>query len=180
MLATRPGGGRGGGHGWRFGLKQRLTAPPTPPRVALMALDPDRLLPLASFRHAMRRFLAASEAINRAAGVTQQQYQAMLAIAAWSGPPMTMKALAEDLLLTPHAAVQLVDRLTKAGLARRTPSQADRRSVELTLTTDGVDLLEILVGQHGEEMLKREPALSAALRRLRTLRSASDPSADRS
>ena len=43
----------------------------------------------------MRRFLAASEAISRAAGVTQQQYQAMLAIGAWSDGAMTITDLAE-------------------------------------------------------------------------------------
>jgi DNA-binding MarR family transcriptional regulator len=145
-----------------------------------MSLDPDRLLPLASFRHAMRRFLAASEAISKAAGVTQQQYQAMLAIAAWTGPPMTMKDLSEELLLTHHAAVQLVDRLAKAGLAQRNPSSADRRSVELSLTAAGADVLETLLGQHQEEMLKREPALSSSLRRLRGLKSANGPVADKS
>jgi hypothetical protein len=77
----------------------------------------------------MRRFLAASEAISRAAGVTQQQYQALLAIQAWSPEAMTMKDLADQLLLTHHAAVQLVNRLTKAGRAARAPSPSDGRSV---------------------------------------------------
>lgn len=144
-----------------------------------MALDPDRFLPLASFRHALRRFLAASETISRNAGVTQQQYQAMLAIAAWPGGAMSVKDLSEDLLLTHHAAVQLVDRLAKAGLARRAPSSIDRRSVELSLTEDGAALLEDLASLHLAEMLRREPALSTSLRRLRRLRSASDPDVDR-
>ena len=78
-----------------------------------MVLEPDLFLPLANFRHAMRRFLAASETISRDAGVTQQQYQAMLAIAAWPGGAMSVKDLSEELLLTHHAAVQLVDRLAK-------------------------------------------------------------------
>lgn len=135
-----------------------------------MALNPDRLQALAGFRRAMRQFLAASEAISRTAGITQQQYQAMLAIAAWTGSPMTMKDLAEELLLTHHAAVQLVDRLAKAELARRLPSSADRRSVELSLTTQGAALLEDLMRLHEAEMLQREPALSSSLRRLRKLK----------
>ena len=118
----------------------------------------------------MRRFLAASEAISRAAGVTQQQYPAMLAIGAWSDGAMTITDLAEELLLTHHAAVQLVDRLAKAGLARRAPSAADRRRVELTLTEGGASLLDALAGEHLEEMLRQEPALSASLRRLRRMR----------
>ncbi|MBS0333831.1 MAG: MarR family transcriptional regulator [Proteobacteria bacterium] len=134
-----------------------------------MALDPDSFRALAGFRSALRRFLAASEAISKAAGVTQQQYQAMLSIAAWPGGAMSMKDLAEELLLTHHAAVQLVDRLAKAGLARRAPSTVDRRSVELSLTPEGAALLDALATQHLAEMLKRKPALGASLRRLRPL-----------
>jgi len=144
-----------------------------------MVSAPDRFLTLASFRHALRRFLAASEAISRSAGITQQQYQAILAIAAWPGEVMTMKDLADDLLLTHHAAVQLVDRLAKAGLAQRTTSRVDRRSVELTLTAAGAALLERLATLHQAEMLRREPALSASLRRLRKLRPAKDPGAEK-
>jgi DNA-binding MarR family transcriptional regulator len=144
-----------------------------------MVSAPDRFLTLASFRHALRRFLAASEAISRSAGITQQQYQAILAIAAWPGEVMTMKDLADDLLLTHHAAVQLVDRLAKAGLAQRTTSSVDRRSVELTLTAAGAALLERLATLHQAEMLRREPALSASLRRLRKLRPAKDPGAEK-
>jgi len=127
---------------------------------------------MAGYRRAMRQFLAASEAISRSAGATQQQYQAMLAIAAWTGAPMSMRDLAEELLLTHHAAVQLVDRLGKAGLARRIASIADRRTVELSLTTKGAALLEDLMSRHQDEMLKREPALSSSLRRLRKLKGA--------
>lgn len=144
-----------------------------------MVSAPDRFLTLASFRHALRRFLAASEAISRSAGITQQQYQAILAIAAWPGDVMTMKDLADDLLLTHHAAVQLVDRLAKAGLAQRTTSSVDRRSVELTLTAAGAVLLERLATLHQAEMLRREPALSASLRHLRKLRPAKEPGAEK-
>jgi len=135
-----------------------------------MALDPERLQGLAGFRFALRRFLAASEAISRSAGVTQQQYQALLAIQAWSPEAMTMKDLAEELLLTHHAAVQLVNRLTKAGLAARAPSPSDGRSVLLRLTPDGGALLDALATQHLEEMLRQEPLLSRSLRQLRRLR----------
>jgi DNA-binding MarR family transcriptional regulator len=135
-----------------------------------MPPNPERLQALASYRRAMRQFLAASEAISRSAGVTQQQYQAMLAVGAWTAAPMTMRDLAEELLLTHHAAVQLVDRLAKAGLARRLASNADRRTVELSLTAEGAGLLENLMLRHQDEMLKREPALSSSLRRLRRLR----------
>jgi DNA-binding MarR family transcriptional regulator len=134
-----------------------------------MALDPERFKGLSGFRYALRRFLSASEVISRAAGVTQQQYQALLAIKATDGGEMTMGDLAETLLLTHHAAVQLVDRLTKAGLAQRTQSQEDRRAVLLTLTQQGDDLVETLADRHLEEMLRQEPARRRSLNKLRRL-----------
>jgi DNA-binding MarR family transcriptional regulator len=124
---------------------------------------------LAGFRYALRRFLNASEHISRVAGVTPQQYQAMLAIRIKSDGAMSMKELSEQLLLTHHAAVQLVDRLSKAGLAIRERSAEDRRSVLLRLTARGDELLDELALQHLEEMLRQEPLLSRSLRQLKKI-----------
>jgi DNA-binding MarR family transcriptional regulator len=134
-----------------------------------MTLDPEHYEGLAGFRFALRRFLAASEAISRRAGVTQQQYQVMLAIKTWPAEAMTMKDLAEQLLLTHHAAVQQVDRLAKAGLVERTPSPTDGRSVLVALTPAGATLVDTLAGQHLEEMLRQEPLLARSLRQLRKM-----------
>ena len=131
-----------------------------------MPFDRERYVGLAGFRSALRHFLAASEAISRASGITAQQYQALLAIGC--GPdPMTMKDLAEHLLLQQHTATQMVDRLEKAGLVDRAPSPTDGRSVVLTLTEAGAVLLADLAEQHLVEMLKQEPQLSRSLRRLK-------------
>ena len=135
-----------------------------------MSLDAEQLKGLAGFRFALRQFLAASEVISRRSGVTPQQYQAMLSIAARDGAPMNMKELSEQLLLTHHAAVQLVDRMAKAGLVERRPSTTDRRSVHVALTGEGGRLLETLAAQHLEQMLQREPQLSDSLRKLRQVR----------
>ena len=143
-----------------------------------MTLHPQSAQGLAEFRFALRRFLAASEAISRRAGVTQQQYQALLAIKTRSSPVMTMKALAEQLQLTHHAAVQLVNRLAKAELAKRAPSTGDRRSVRLELTPVGEALIDRLAAEHLREMLRQEPLLSKALRRLRAISPAEEPSAE--
>lgn len=134
-----------------------------------MSLDAERMEGLAGFRYALRRFLSASEQISRAAGVTQQQYQAMLAIRSKPEGAMSMKELAEQLLLTHHAAVQLVDRLGKAGLAERERSAEDRRSVRLKLTSHGDALVDQLAGQHLEEILRQEPLLSRSLRQLKKI-----------
>ena len=133
-----------------------------------MSSDLDRYKGLAAFRLTLRRFLASSEDICRNAGVTPQQYQAMLAIKAHD-EAMAMKDLAEHLLLTHHAAVQLVDRLAKNGLATREPSTDDRRAVSLKLLPKGEDLVEDLAARHLEQMLRLEPQLSKSLRRLKDL-----------
>jgi DNA-binding MarR family transcriptional regulator len=132
-----------------------------------MGLDPEWYEALAGFRSALRRFLAGSETISREAGVTPQQYQAMLAIRTRPNATMAMKELAEQLLLTHHAAVQMVDRLAKAGLASREASTSDRRLVLLKLTPRGEALLDDLAERHLEVMLRQEPQLSAALKDLR-------------
>ena len=134
-----------------------------------MTLDAERYQGLAGIRYALRRFVAASEVINREAGITQQQYQAMLAIKTRPSEAMPIKELAEQLLLTHHAAVQLVNRLAKAGLAERSPSPEDRRSVLLRLTRKGEALLDDLASKHLDEMLRQEPLLSQSLRRLKRL-----------
>jgi DNA-binding MarR family transcriptional regulator len=132
-----------------------------------MALDKGRLEELARFRFALRRFLAASEAISRAGGITPQQYQALLAIKTKHGEAMAMKDLAEQLMLTHHAAVQLVDRLARADLAARQKPTKDRRTVLLKLTTRGEELLERLASSHIDEILRQEPMLSSSLLRLK-------------
>jgi DNA-binding MarR family transcriptional regulator len=80
-----------------------------------------------------------------------------------------MGDLAETLLLTPQAAVQLVDRLTKAGFAERRPSQEDRRVVWLCLTRQGDELIDALAERHLEELRRREPAFRRSLNQLRRL-----------
>ena len=134
-----------------------------------MPLDPDQYQSLAGFRLALRRFLAASETISKGGGVTQQQYQALLAIKTWPEPSMMIKDLADQLLLTHHGAVQLVNRLEGAGLVRRTPSTTDRRSVLLRLTARGEGLVDRLAGQHLDELMRHEPLLARSLRRLKGL-----------
>ncbi len=134
-----------------------------------MALDQDQFGSLAGFRLALRQFLAAAEAISRTAGVTQPQYQALLAIRAWPHEAMIVTDLADQLLMTHHAAVQLVNRLSAAGLAARAPLAEDRRKVCLTLTPAGLAVVETLAAQHLEEVLHQAPLLTRSLRHLRRM-----------
>ena len=132
-------------------------------------IDSDQFRGLSGFRFALRRFLAASEAINREAGITQQQYQALLAIKTSDSARMTMTDLADQLLLTHHAAVQMVDRLARAGLAERRHSDRDRRVVLLFLTHKGDALINELAARHLAEMQRQEPQLRRSLNQLKRL-----------
>ncbi len=78
-----------------------------------------------------------------------------------------MKQLAEQLLLKHHSAVQLVDRLSNAGLVERVVSERDARVALVKLTAKGESALEALAELHLAEMLKREPRLTSSLRLLR-------------
>lgn len=134
-----------------------------------MPIDADQIRGLSGFRYALRQFLAASEAINREVGITQQQYQALLAIKASDSGRMSMTDLADQLLLTHHAAVQMVDRLAKADLAERRASDRDRRVVLLFLTGKGDALIRDLAARHVEEMQRQEPQLRRSLNQLKRL-----------
>src|SRR5919201_6359039 len=82
---------------------------------------------LAAFRYALRRFLRFSEQGARAAGLTPQQHQILLAIKGQPGREWaSISDLAEGLQVRHHAAVGLVDRCERAGLARRPPDPDDR------------------------------------------------------
>ena len=129
----------------------------------------ERYSGLAGFRHALRRFLASSEAICRQAGVTTTQYQAMLVLGC-SGQRISMKQLAEQLLLKHHSAVQLVDRLSEARLVERVTAEHDARVVLVVLTAKGESELDGLAILHLSEMLKHEPQLTRSLQLLRKQR----------
>ena len=122
---------------------------------------------LAAFRHAMRRFLAFSEAAARAAGLTAQQHQAILAIKG-QGPdaPMSVGDLADHLVIRHHSAVELVDRLAGAGLVRRAEDAGDRRRVGLRLTEKAEAVLMGLSATHLGELRRSRALLANLLARL--------------
>ncbi|HUE64948.1 MAG TPA: MarR family transcriptional regulator [Rhizomicrobium sp.] len=131
-----------------------------------MGFSKKRYTGLAGFRHALRQFLASSEDICRQAGITTTQYQAILALGS-SDQSVSMKQLAEQLLLKHHSAVQLVDRLSEAGLVERAAAKNDARMVLVVLTAKGESVLDALAKLHLAEMLKHEPQLTRSLRSLR-------------
>ena len=89
---------------------------------------------LADFRFSLRQFQAFSEREAAQCGLTPQQHQALLAIRAAPRGRATVGHVAERLILKPHSATGLVDRLEALGLVRRRLSEQDRRQALLELT----------------------------------------------
>jgi DNA-binding MarR family transcriptional regulator len=118
---------------------------------------------LAEFRHTIRRFLAFSEAHAARVGLTPQQHQALLAIRAAHRDQATVGHVAEQLVLKPHSATGLIDRLAAQGLITRETAQNDRRRALLRLTGKAADILAELSTAHRDEIQRLRPALSAIL-----------------
>lgn len=125
---------------------------------------------LARFRLAVRRYLAFTERGAKAAGLTSQQHQALLAIKAQSySGAITIGALAGGLLLKPHSAAGLVDRLVANDLVTRETAPNDRRAIHLRLTARGEHLLAQLSEQNLLELRVIAPSLDETLERFETL-----------
>ena len=104
---------------------------------------------LAALRHALRQFLAFSQSAARAAGLTPQQHQALLAIKGFPGrDTVTVSELAERLQLRHHSTVELLDRLVDLKLVVRQHLAADRRQVHVRLSARGEQILDALSSAH--------------------------------
>ena len=107
---------------------------------------------LAEFRYALRRFLNFSEQAAAGEQLTPQQHQAMLVIRGRPRGTTTIGILAQWLCLKHHTAVELAQRLEKAGLISREHSADDARVMLLGLTEEGEGRLERLTLSHRAEL----------------------------
>ena len=118
---------------------------------------------LADFRHQLRRFLWRREQAARAAGISPQQYQLLLALKGLrSGAPATIGELAEQLQIRHNSAVGLIDRLAARGLVLRRRAAGDRRRVLIALTRAGEAKLRRLALFSLTELQHEGPALARA------------------
>jgi DNA-binding MarR family transcriptional regulator len=147
----------------KFDLSQLNFDAQSPP------IDEDGYVGLAGVRQALRRFLNFSEVAATSAGITTQQYQAMLAVRASRKRALAIKDLAEELLIKPNGAVQLVDRLEAIGMVRRDTGARDRRVVIVSLTDLGDRVIAVLAADHMAELLRYRPLLVESLRRLKSM-----------
>jgi DNA-binding MarR family transcriptional regulator len=121
---------------------------------------------LAAFRLEVRRYLAFAHDAAESCGITMQQHQAMLAIRAAPGRALAVGDLAEVLFLRHHSAVELTNRLVKAGLVERRKDVDDARRAIVALTTTGLETLTALAASHLGELRDHGPELARALGRL--------------
>ena len=114
---------------------------------------------LAGFRYALRQFANYSEDVARKSGLTPRQHQALLAIRGGPGGTLHVGELAERLLLKPHSASELVQRMVEQGLVGRQTGTEDKRQVSLRLNDHGERVLEYLSQSHRAELRRLRPML---------------------
>lgn len=115
----------------------------------------------AAFRSALRRFLARTDEVASAAGLTSQRYDLLLAIKTGPGETPTMTEISSRLSLRQTAVTELVKRAEEAGLVERSTSTADGRVSVLALTAEGERrLMRAFVGLR-EERRQLAEAMSA-------------------
>jgi DNA-binding MarR family transcriptional regulator len=89
--------------------------------------------------------------------VTLPQYRALVVLAA-RGPQGTAE-LAAALAVNPSTATRMCDRLVRKGLVRRHRQTGDRRSVRITLTAPGRDLVAEVTRRRRAELTRLLAAL---------------------
>ncbi len=121
---------------------------------------------LAGFRQALRAFTAFSAAAARKAGLTPQQHQALLAIKGAPGRERaTVGEIAASLMIRPHSAAELVDRLAQLRLVEREADPDDHRRVQVALTGQAEKVLDGLSAEHLRELGAIRPTLLVLLSR---------------
>jgi DNA-binding MarR family transcriptional regulator len=108
---------------------------------------------LANFRYKIRKFIHFSEKAARKVGITPQSHQLLLAIKGFPDREFaTPSELAERLQITHHACVGLIKRCELSNLVNRQPNPEDGRSILISLTNEGAEILEKLSEIHLAEM----------------------------
>src|SRR3954447_4224698 len=109
-----------------------------------MSVETSRVIEVADFREALRRFLRTSERIARQSGLTPQRHLLLLMIkgARDGSEQSTVTELAERLQLAQSPVTELVSRAEESGLVEREQSQSDARVAHLRLTSEGEQRLE--------------------------------------
>jgi DNA-binding MarR family transcriptional regulator len=101
------------------------------------ALSYEELESVAALRVAIRRFLAASDEVTSAQGLTPRQYDLLALIHRPSTTNTTATEIATLLCLSRSATTELLTRASAAGLITRTGDRDDMRVKHLRATPEG-------------------------------------------
>ncbi|MQA12802.1 MAG: MarR family transcriptional regulator [Pseudonocardiaceae bacterium] len=82
--------------------------------------------------------------------VTLAQYRTLIVLA--SRGPQRPAHLAEALAVAPSTATRMCDRLVRRRWVRRQRSPRDRRTVRITLTPEGRDLVDVVSRRRRQEL----------------------------
>src|SRR3546814_35684 len=108
---------------------------------------------LSGFRRQLRIYLEKSEALCRSYDLTPMQYQLLLDIVSFSGnEALNINHLADNLQLTKHGILSLIDRCERMGLVQRYAHELERRKIFVKLLPAGVRLIELLARLHKEQI----------------------------
>jgi DNA-binding MarR family transcriptional regulator len=128
-------------------------------------IDVAKVMEVADFREALRRFHRQSERVARQSGLTPQRYLLLLMIkgARDGGERSTVTELSRRLQLAQSTVTELVSRAEDAGLIAREQSQTDARVAHLRLTDEGERRLEAAFSGLQTEREQLEKALAHLL-----------------
>jgi DNA-binding MarR family transcriptional regulator len=89
-------------------------------------------------------------------GITSQQFNVLRILRGQNGKPCSLKVIKERMLDRMSDASRIVDKLVAKGYVTRATSDEDRRSVDLTISDKGLELLKKLdfVDDAGVEVFK--------------------------
>jgi DNA-binding MarR family transcriptional regulator len=119
------------------------------------------------FRYALRLFLGHSERVAREAGVTPQQYQALLSVKGYrGGDSIRITEMAERLQLKHHSVVELIDRMQAQGLVARVADSHDRRQVLVALTDKGERYVQLVAGRNRAKLRELQTQIYDFIQRL--------------
>ncbi|AYF74910.1 MarR family transcriptional regulator [Nocardia yunnanensis] len=91
-------------------------------------------------------------ALEKEYGISHLMYEVLLILGRAGGEGLSMRAIAQEQVLTTGGATRLVDRMEAAGLVERAPDPGDRRGRKVRLTDKGAQVTVAASRTHAENI----------------------------
>lgn len=128
-------------------MRERSHFEPTPPRIDDLSVPELQMLATGitgRLSHLFKRWMDRQTEGNKELNGPRLRLLALVV----AHKTVTMSAAAILLDVTPRAITRLVDGLEEDGLVKRTPSETDKRVIEVSVTEAGRAQIEALMPQH--------------------------------